>query len=356
MMGEIEMLLDAVAKGDVEIIETALAENPEFVRLKGGYLGWTLLHEAAHRGQIAIAELLIDRGAPVHERDKGDNATPLHWAAGAGHLDVVVMLVTRGADVNDRNDLTGTGPIGWSTLGTYRPKVAEFLADAGAEIDFFPAIAMNRIDVVADIIEKQPAILESSLGAEMPYDRPLLFAVRRGRGKVVEMLLDAGADPNERSWLGLSPLAVAGFHGRTDIIPKLEARGARLDLGAAVSIQRWEEAKRLLRENHQQIHPGGDYERLFHFAAQEGDIAAVKFLASEGAELDSRIEWWPGHRVAPLHLASSNGHLDVVRELADRGADLLVEDSRYKSAPRGWAFEHKRHEVVSFLKDREPEY
>lgn len=35
-------------------------------------------------------------------------------------------------------------------------------------------------------------------------------------------------------------------------------------------------------------------------------------------------------RVTPLHLAAYNGHLDVVKELAERGANLSATDSDAK--------------------------
>ena len=44
------------------------------------------------------------------------------------------------------------------------------------------------------------------------------------------------------------------------------------------------------------------------------------FLMDEGADPDATIEWWPGHRVAPLHLASSDGRTEIVELFAHRGA------------------------------------
>ncbi len=44
-------------------------------------LGWTPLHEAAHRESKEIAELLIANGADVNTMQE-DGETPLDWADG----------------------------------------------------------------------------------------------------------------------------------------------------------------------------------------------------------------------------------------------------------------------------------
>ncbi len=354
--GEIELLMDVIAKNDEQTLREALEEKPELVHQKGGTLGWSLLHQAAYHGRETMVAMLLDKGADVRSRDKGDFATPLHWAAGAGHLHVVTQLVVAGSDVNAIDDHFGSGPLGWATVPGFHARVAEFLVDAGAEILLFPAIALNRADIVRERVEADAAELASTLGPFTAYGRPLHFAAKRGRARIAALLVDLGADPNERDWIGLTPLAVAAFHGRSDVVTKLEARGARLDFGAALALEDHDAARRLHAEDPSRIREGGVYAPLLCYAAQEGHLEAVRFLVEEcGAPVDDPREWWPGHRVAPLHLAASRGHLDVVRFFTHAGADLLIEDSRYKSAPRGWAIEHRQSEVVEFLREREPE-
>jgi len=234
--------------------------------------------------------------------------------------------------------------------------VAEFLVDAGAEILLFPAIALNRADVVRTRIVAGASERDATRGPFTAYGRPLHFAAKRGRARIAALLVDLGADPNERDWIGLTPLAVAAFHGRDDVVAKLEAGGARIDFGAALALGEQLAARLLLAEDPSQVREGVVYAPPLCFAAQEGHLEAARFLVEEcGAPVDVPLEWWPGHRVAPLHLAASRGHLEIVRFFTHAGADLLVEDSRYKSAPRGWAIEHRQPEVVEFLREREPE-
>jgi truncated hemoglobin YjbI len=59
----------------------------------------TALHMAARRGNVLVAEALLDCGADAEARDKlGD--TPLHRAVKCGKTEMVAFLLSRGADVH----------------------------------------------------------------------------------------------------------------------------------------------------------------------------------------------------------------------------------------------------------------
>jgi hypothetical protein len=61
----------------------------------------TPLHMAARRGNVAVAEALLDGGAEREARDKlGD--TPLHRAVKCGKTEIAALLLSRGADVHAR--------------------------------------------------------------------------------------------------------------------------------------------------------------------------------------------------------------------------------------------------------------
>ena len=91
------------------------------------------------------------------------------------------------------------------------------------------------------------------------------------------------------------------------------------------------------------------------WAAQDGYLAMVRFLVSEGADIHVRDEnGWTA-----LMKATVGGHLDVVRFLVDRGADV---NARNASGDTAWTWairgshiedggEKERYgELVAFLR------
>ncbi len=56
---------------------------------------------------MEIVELLISKGARVHDKNNED-AAPLHIASDRGHLKVVELLLSRGASVHDLHNKNAT--------------------------------------------------------------------------------------------------------------------------------------------------------------------------------------------------------------------------------------------------------
>ena len=71
---------DAASSGDVARVTRLLKEDPKLVNAKvwvGGWKdGWTPLHFAVDGGHVAVAKLLISKGAKANARDS-DGSTPL---------------------------------------------------------------------------------------------------------------------------------------------------------------------------------------------------------------------------------------------------------------------------------------
>jgi ankyrin repeat protein len=71
--------------------------------------GATPLHLASRDNSIAIAKLLIDRGADVDAKGNG-GWTPLHLATANNHTEIAKLLIELGADVNAKDKY------GWAPL------------------------------------------------------------------------------------------------------------------------------------------------------------------------------------------------------------------------------------------------
>lgn len=89
---------------------------------------------------------------------------------------------------------------------------------------------------------------------------------------------------------------------------------------------------------------------LLHIGCRKGDLKQVKRLLNEGMDVNVAA-WGPKSKgITPLHLAAEGGHLEVMDELLERGANI---DARTKGAC-GWtplhsAAKERRREAVKFL-------
>jgi ankyrin repeat protein len=64
-------------------------------------------------------------------------------------------------------------------------------------------------------------------------------------------------------------------------------------------------------------------------AARKGDAAAVKKLLDEGVDVNTKFRYG----TTALFFACDHGHVDVVKVLLDKGADLTLKDSFYGFTP-----------------------
>lgn len=72
-------LLDAVKRGDLEIVESLLDANVQLLNQRDES-GATALHHAAFHGYREMVRLIVNRGAEVNSIDTQFGATPAGWA------------------------------------------------------------------------------------------------------------------------------------------------------------------------------------------------------------------------------------------------------------------------------------
>jgi len=200
-------IIAAVTAGKANELAALLDQHPAKLRITGG--GWLrpLLHLAADAGHLACVELLLERGLSVHLRDRGDNATALHWAAQGGHLPVMERLLAAGADIDGEGDLHEAGVIGWATcFSDVRVDAAEFLLARGAKPTIFSAVALDRTDLVRQLVQRDRSQVAAKMSRFEQHRTPLHLAVLKNRPKMVALLLELGADPSARDDIGSTPL------------------------------------------------------------------------------------------------------------------------------------------------------
>ena len=155
------------------------------------------LHAAAREGNNALIERLISEGTDVNVRDRGHkNLTPLHYAAGYANCETVELLLAKGADANIRND---DGDIALhGALGTSNETFlcAKLLIEAGSDVK-----------------------VRGSAGS------PLFLATVMGKTELARMLIEKGADVNERYYSGQSLVTIATTLGHNETAQLLKDYG-----------------------------------------------------------------------------------------------------------------------------------
>jgi hypothetical protein len=153
------------------------------------------LAEAARKGDAAAVTKLLDAGVDVNTKFRY-GATALSYACDHGHLEVVKVLIARGADVNVKDTFYGQTPLNWAS-----------------------GPAIKRKPEHAEIVR-----LLLKAGAQ-GKERAFLNAVGASDVAMTKVILEEGALADEAL---TSALELATANKKTEIIPILEAAGAKL--------------------------------------------------------------------------------------------------------------------------------
>merc|ERR1712117_863036 len=149
------------------------------------------------------------------------------------------------------------------------------------------------VDVNNDVeLDKMPSTTKN----------PLMVASYHGFKDVVQLLLEAGANPNKSFGGGPTPLLHAVRHGLKEVAQIL------LEYGADPNIADENGFTPL-------------YESIVYFPF-DFSVDLIKLLLENGAEVDHEIKFrWHELRCTPLLKAVSYGNEEVIQILLENGAD-----------------------------------
>ena len=195
-----ERLLAAARAGEVDAIRAALADGADAdVRDADGTPATMLATRGHHTDALRT---LLDSGADVDAQDATlDN--PLLYAGREGFLDVIRVANEAEADPTITNRYGGVAHIPASERG--HVEVVRYL--------------LNETDIDVDHVNK--------LGWTALLEAILLSDGGPRHQQIIELLLEAGADPDLADGDGVRPLTHARQRGQSAIVRLLEGADAR---------------------------------------------------------------------------------------------------------------------------------
>lgn len=342
--------LAASERDEIARLGELLRNSPDLLNASGqrstpDQPGRTPLQNAAAKGQVGVVRFLIESGADINGMGD-DGLAPLHHAAWQGHKAVVELLLAKGANANGGSRPPVT-PLHLAALGGHRA-VIQTLLTAKPDLDL---AASSLPGPYAPRIEKGYTALH--------------LAVQRAALPVIEMLLAAGANPNQpqataAAWTPLylacadSPreIAEALIRGKADV--NAGAGDGRTPLHRAADNKRIDLIELLLASNADPNKPDSKGWTPTHTAAvsQSPETVAALLKASPDVNRLSR------DNTTPLHLAlGARGPKDVnlliAGHLLEAGAsvDLPVPSI---GSPLHLAIARGSPELVAAILTRKP--
>jgi ankyrin repeat protein len=332
-------------------------------------LGRTPLMIASRTGNIAAMTVLLDKGADPNAKETLRGTTPLMWAADEGHATAITLLVARGADIKARSNPAprGRGPALGKSNDPRKQVAAQGAAlAAGRALDLgeLSAIGGGRgigggggggrnaaagrgapaggaagrggrggrggdtanfeqddAAVAAGIFRRGPA---PSDGGQLT---PLVYAVRANDLDAVKAVLAAGADINQTTGYGWSPLLVATQNRYYMLGKYLLEHGADPNLG-----NKGDWVPLYLATDNRNIE-SGDY------PVRKGDmdhLDFIKLLIEKGANVNARVkdstetrtvftnQWLDENGATAFLRASQSGDIELMKLLLAKGADPKI--------------------------------
>jgi len=353
----VELLHKALASASPEsTIEELIGEHPELPKVAGQFWADGF---ATDRVPPHLARILVERGAPVSvhaaagfgfidrlaaildtdpsqiRAKGGDGCTPLHFARDVA---TAQLLVDRGAPLDARDDDHDSTSAQWR-IGK-APEVTRFLLDRGATPDIFLAAALGDRDLASRLIAENPGCVAHRIG-RLP-DSPPIGYQKRG-GTILQWTLAFNSYAHQ----------VALRKGHAELFDFLyEHSDPQTRLLVCCVLARRDQAEAIAAEHPNLVAslPTADLELLPRYCWETNtNYEAVRLMLDLGFPI-TQIE--RSHGYSPLHNAAWSGNGALVDLLISRGHPVDLRDPGFEATPLGWALHdclvEKRHPEGDF--------
>ena len=300
-------------------------------------VGKTALHWACDKGLAELVRALIDRGSRVNEQDRY-TCTPVMLAVQSGSMAIVMHLLRAGARCHkftkdQMNDLLHMACTEGHVL------VVENLITDGCDVNCVGASGYPPLIIAARYGHEGAALVLLRAGANVHVkdndgQTALHWACERGKGRLVQVLIDRGAGVNEQDRFARTPLMLTGVSNTTVSMCLLRAGASCGGLSMKrlcdlyhYAYQRGDTSavQTLLKDDGLRLKV--EQENLLHHACRKGNAFVEVFIAS-GCNIN-RVDT---DGLTPLMVAAHEGREEVVEKLILAGVDVRRQDKHGDTA------------------------
>jgi len=366
------VLLKLILKKNLEGVKNLFKENKDINLNQKDTYKQTVLIIAIRLGCTEIVRLLLKNGANPNKKD-GIKMTALITAINYKRFEEVNLLVEYGANINEKNNNGDTALMIANLYYIYYLKKENPLKEKFSSI--IKLLKKNENFLIKLIEKKDLEEIKRLLKEDKNINinkknnsknTALIIASCMGYTQIVKLLLKYNADIEEKNNYGMTALMLATKYGRFEEVKLLLERGANInknnnngDTALMIANSNWLSSKKedplkekffsiatLLKKNEKLMKP--IYEEILK-ATKNGNLDKVESYFKDNVDdINQKDTTKDSIGDTGLIYASKNGHLEIVKLLFIKDADINIKNNFGKTALM-YASSRGHLEIVEFL-------